>query len=118
MVVFITGKSGAGKTTLANKLKVRDSVILDGDDFRIYFPTGYSLKEKEEHIEKMGRTAALLEKQGFLVIVSAILPTKKLRKTARSFCKDSFLIYLPGGSMWEGTEYETPENEELCLILS
>lgn len=118
MVIFITGRSGAGKTTLAKKLKTDNSIIIDGDDFRLYFNTGFSLEEKESHIIRMAKTAAMLEKQGFQVIVSAILPTKKLRKLARSFCGDSFLIYLTKGTMWEKTIYEEPKEDELCLILS
>jgi adenylylsulfate kinase len=116
VVIFITGKSGAGKTTLANSLKTDTTVIIDGDDFREYFKSGFSLEEKEKHILKMAKIAAMLEKQSFSVIVAAILPTKNLRQKARSYCRESFLIYLSGGSMWEGTEYEIPEKEELCLI--
>ena len=118
MVIFITGKSGAGKTTLANKLKTDDTIIIDGDDFRKYFETGFSLEEKAEHIIKMAKTAAMLEKQGFQVIVSAILPLRRLRNLARNYCKESLLIYLSGGNIWEGTTYEIPGEDELCLILS
>jgi adenylylsulfate kinase len=118
MVIFITGRSGAGKTTLANKLKTDNTVVIDGDDFRLYFNAGFSLEEKEAHIMRMAKMAAMLEKQGFQVIISAILPTKKLRKEARRFCKESFLIYLSRGTMWEETIYEEPGEDELCLILS
>lgn len=115
MVIFITGKSGAGKTTLANKLKTPTTIIIDGDDFRNYFEAGFSLEEKEKHIIRMAKTAAMLETQGFMVIVAAILPLKKLRDAARLYCKESILIYLSGGTLWEGTTYEIPKENELCL---
>ena len=118
MVIFITGKSGAGKTTLANKLKTDKTIIIDGDDFREHFKAGFSLDEKGEHIIKMAKTAAMIEKQGFQVIVSAILPLKRFRDLARKYCRESLLIYLSGGSLWEGTKYEIPGDDELCLILS
>jgi adenylylsulfate kinase-like enzyme len=116
VVIFITGKSGAGKTTLAKKLK--KDVIIDGDDFREYFDAGYSIEEKEAHIIKMAKTAAMLEKQGLQVVVAAIMPTKRLRNLARKYCSESVLIYLSGGTMWKGTEYEIPGEDELCTILS
>lgn len=119
MVTFITGKSGAGKTTLAYAIaiKTKNTIIIDGDDFRSYFKSGYSLKEKEYHIIHMAKIAALIESQGFNVIISAILPTKALREKARSFCKKSFLIYLSGGIMWKNTEYEIPMKDENVLCL-
>ena len=118
MVIFITGKAGAGKTTLANKLKTENTIIIDGDDFRHYFPKGYSEEDITTNVTNMGKTAAMLERQGFLVIVAAIMPKRNLRKFVRSFCQSSFLIYLEGGTMGVGTEYEIPGQEELCLIQS
>lgn len=118
MVIFITGKSGAGKSTLAKKLKTDNTVIIDGDDFREYFNAGFSMKDREDHIIRMAKTAAMLEKQGFLVIVAAIMPTRRLRTLARKYCAESLLIYLSGGTLWAGTEYDVPHGDELCLILS
>jgi len=47
------------------------------------------------------------------VIVELFAPTKDLRMTARRMWSCSQLIYLPGGTLWEGTTYEEPEKEEL-----
>ena len=116
MVIFITGRAGAGKTTLANQLITDHTIVLDGDDYRHYFPKGYSSEDITAHVIDMAKTAAMLEAQGFLVVVAAIMPYRNLRKLVRSFCQASVLIYLDGGQMWEGTEYEVPGKEELCLI--
>jgi adenylylsulfate kinase-like enzyme len=114
MVYFITGRASAGKTTLAYKLKDKYSaIIIDGDDIRKYFPTGYLDKNRYDHIIRMAKFAALLESQGHIVIVAAIMPKKIWRDDARKYCKETKLIYIPGGFLWEDTTYEEPQTEEL-----
>ena len=114
MVIFITGKSGAGKTTLAYQLALENNaIVLDGDEFRQIFPIGFSDSDREIHIMRMARVAGLIEKQGLDVIIAAIIPKRIWRDQARTFCKDSKLIYLTGGTLWDGTEYEEPNKEEL-----
>jgi len=120
MIIWITGKAGAGKTTYAkNVMKscwfklFHKCILLDGDDVRKYFPTGFSDKEREEHIMKIARFAALLESQGFTIFVALVSPKKKWRQEARKLFKKSELVYLKGGMLWEGTTYEIPDEEEL-----
>lgn len=100
-VLWMTGLSGAGKTTLAKKLydelklKKNNVVWLDGDDIRKYFPNlGFSPAERTDHIKRVAMTASLLEQQGNIVIVSLISPYKKARDEARQMCKAFFEIYL------------------------
>jgi adenylylsulfate kinase-like enzyme len=113
MVYFITGKANAGKTTLANKLKKNYSaILLDGDDIRSYFPTGYSDNERYKHIIHMSKIAAMLESQGYIVIIAAIMPKRIWREDARKNCKETKLIYMPGGFLWKDTIYEEPHKDE------
>jgi adenylylsulfate kinase-like enzyme len=119
MIYFITGRAGAGKTTLAKKISSKiNAVLLDGDDFRETFPMGFSEVEREAHILHMAKIAALLERQGRDVIIAAIMPKRIWREAARSLCEKTLLIYLPGGKMWDEKEphfieYEEPTEQEL-----
>lgn len=119
MVYWITGKASAGKTVYANRLRRQlekygePVLVLDGDNVRQYFPTGYDDKEREEHIMRIAKIAAIAESQGIVVIVALICPKKEWRMKARKLLNESLLIYLPGGILWEGTEYEEPDSEEI-----
>ena len=119
MVYWITGQSSSGKTVYAYRLKrhlekVGDKVLLlDSDEVRNYFKTGFEDEDRENHIMRLARFAALAEIQGFTVIVAIISPKKEWRMKARKLLKESVLIYMPGGFMWEGTDYEVPDHEEM-----
>ncbi len=113
MVYLITGKSNAGKTTLAYKMAIENGgIVIDADEVRKIFPSDFSDNGREEHIVRMAKMAALLEAQQ-IVYIAAIMPKKEWRDLARSYFKDSVLIYLKGGVLWEGTEYEEPQKQEL-----
>lgn len=93
-VIWLTGECSVGKTTIANllytelKLLDRTAVLLDGDTVREFFPgTGFDREAINAHIEKMGRMAALLEKQGFDVICSFVSPFRESREVVRSMAK-------------------------------
>ena len=117
MVYWITGRAGSGKTTLAKKMMAdfhcERTVLLDGDNVRKWFPAGYSDEERHAHIMRVARFAALLEEQGFVVIIALVSPKKEWRVEARSLFQESCLIYLPGGTLWLGTTYEEPDEEEI-----
>ena len=87
--------------------------MLDGDEVRIHFPTGYEDKDREENIMRIAKIAAIAESQGFVVIVALVSPKKIWRMQGRKLLKESMLIYMPGGTLWEGTEYEEPDHEEM-----
>jgi len=107
MVYWITGRARSGKTTKAKELaKLHNGILLDGDEFRQYFDTGFSDNERLEHIMRMAKVAAILEKQGFVVIVACISPKKEWRKQAQALFMECEEIVMPGGFMWEGTEYD------------
>jgi len=119
MVYWITGCSSSGKTVYAYRLKRHleklgeKILVLDSDDVRSYFETGFEDSDREEHIMRLAKFAVIAEKQGFVVIVAAISPRKIWRMKARKMLNESMLIYMPGGFLWDGTDYEIPDHEEM-----
>jgi len=120
MVYWLTGKSSAGKTVYAKRLKRQFEklgakvLLLDGDEVRDQFHNNeYDDESRLNHIISIARFAAIAERQGFVVIIALISPKKEWRMKARKLFDKSMLIYLPGGILWKGTEYEEPDHEEM-----
>ena len=110
MIYWITGRSNSGKTTLAHRIaKQTNGIVIDGDDIRSVFPTGYSDKEREQHIVRMAKLAAIFESHGHTVIVACVSPLRKWREMARTHFSECIEICMPFGQLWEGTCYEEPE---------
>ena len=100
-VLWFTGLSGSGKSTLADivyaELKKSDLKIeqLDGDIVRDVFPkTGFSEKERNEHIKRIGFLTSILERNGIVVIASFISPFVKAREFVRNQCENFVEIYV------------------------
>ena len=100
-VVFFTGLSGAGKTTIAKAVQARLSetghipVLLDGDDIRAALQlTGFDEAARRQHNLATGRLAALFESQGHTVLVSLIAPYRDARQTIREGCKRFIEVYV------------------------
>lgn len=99
-VVWLTGLSGAGKTTIAKALantlekQGRPTVILDGDYIRDIFPAGFDKASREAHIRRVAQMAAILESQNIIPIVSLISPYTAGREEARGYAKNFVEIYL------------------------
>jgi adenylyl-sulfate kinase len=91
-VVWFTGLSGAGKTTVANiveaELEQRGHVVdhLDGDIVRTHLSKGlgFSKEDRDTNIARIGWVASRLARAGAVVIVSAISPYEEMRRHARS----------------------------------
>jgi adenylylsulfate kinase-like enzyme len=124
MVYLITGKKGAGKTTYAvNLLKELRGIgnhvtWIDGDRFRE--ETGnkdFSDKGRWNNLMLAAKRGQEAERDGNIVILSFISPRKEWRQDMRRQFKHSHLVYIPGGSLWEGTDYEVPDVEELCGVI-
>ena len=100
-VIWFTGLSGAGKTTLAEKLaaylkaKGEKCELLDGDTVRNIFPqTGFTKKERDEHVKRMGFLASMLERNGVTVLASFISPYRESRDFVRKMCKNFVEVYV------------------------
>jgi len=100
-VIFFTGLSGAGKTTIAKALQQRLHekgllpVMLDGDDIRQAIQlSAFDEESRKKHNLATGRLAALFEQQGHTVIVSLIAPYDAVRNAIRQLCTRFIEIYV------------------------
>jgi adenylylsulfate kinase len=92
MVLWFTGLSGAGKTTIANivepELERRGLVVdhLDGDIVRTHLSKGlgFSKEDRDINIARIGWVASRVARAGAVVVVSAISPYEEMRRHARS----------------------------------
>lgn len=99
MILWITGNSGAGKTTLANWMRSLDSnaVVLDGNELRtVWHDLDLSEEGRREQNLRTARLAKILHRQMQIVIVAVICPYHDLRKEVQRICECKF-IYLYGG---------------------
>lgn len=100
-VIWLTGLSGAGKTTIANELaaifkkKCIIPIILDGDDIRQSFEqNSFDETSRKLHNLSIGKLASNFESQGHLVIVALISPYAEIRNEIRGLCKNFIEVYV------------------------
>ena len=106
LVIWITGLSGAGKTTLANDIARllraagRSVVVLDGDDLRevltpVTFDAESHTREKRFAIAKVySRLSLLLADQDLTVVVATISLFHEIHRWNRKNLPDYFEVYL------------------------
>jgi adenylyl-sulfate kinase len=90
-VLWFTGLSGAGKTTIANnvepELEQRGFVVdhLDGDIVRTHLSKGlgFSKEDRDTNIARIAWVASRVARAGAVVVVSAISPYEEARRLAR-----------------------------------
>jgi adenylylsulfate kinase len=100
-VVWFTGMSGAGKTTIAHQLepilKARGRKVeqLDGDVVRTHLSKGlgFSKEDRDENIRRIGFVAHLLQRNGVAVICSAISPYREIRDENRKMIGDFVEVF-------------------------
>lgn len=97
LILWLTGLSGSGKTTIANELarELREHgclvEILDGDVVRTNLSKGlgFSREDRNINIRRLGFVANLLSRNGVVAIVAAISPYRaardELRRTTENF---------------------------------
>ena len=91
LVIWLTGLSGSGKSTIANELNTRlfhqnkQSVILDGDNTRlgINHDLGFSAADRTENNRRVAEIAKLFMESGNIVICSFISPFQKDRELSK-----------------------------------
>jgi cytidyltransferase-like protein len=110
-IIWLTGQSGAGKTTLAEALNHElNGVILDGDEMRktISVGLGFSKEDREEHNIRVARLAQTLAKRSY-VVVSVIAPFRSTRKKIDEIIKPVWVyIRCPSLVPREDRPYEYP----------
>ena len=102
VTVWLTGLSGAGKTTITQALeeKLRNHdyplEVLDGDIVRTNLTKGlgFSKEDRDENIRRIGFVSHLLTRNGVIVIVSAISPYRQMREEVRGKIGDFVEVFV------------------------
>ncbi|UPK68825.1 adenylyl-sulfate kinase [Chitinophaga filiformis] len=100
--IWLTGYSGAGKTTISEKLieelkgRQLPSEMLDGDVVREHLSQGlsFSRKDRDTNVLRIGFVAGLLSRNGVAVVVSAISPYRSTRNMVRERINGFIEVYV------------------------
>ena len=100
-VVWFTGFSGSGKSTIADQVAADLSrrglrvERLDGDSIRDIFPsTGFTRPERDAHVRRVGYLASKLEQHGVIVVASFVSPYTASRDAVRAMCRSFVEIHV------------------------
>jgi adenylylsulfate kinase len=100
-VLWFTGLSGSGKSTIATRVHAElerrgvEVEYIDGDALREVFPnTGFTRAEREEHLRRTGYMASRLAAHGVAVVASLVSPYRESRDFIRKLCRDFVEIYV------------------------
>lgn len=99
-VLWFTGLSGSGKSTIANLLEKklyadgRHTTILDGDNVRhgLNRDLGFTDEDRVENIRRVGEVSKLMVEAGLIAIVSFISPFRAERRMVREMLGDNEFI--------------------------
>ncbi len=98
LVVFFTGLSGAGKSTIANALMVkmleqgkRSVTLLDGDHIRknLSSELGFSKEHRNLNVKRIGYVASEIAKHGGIALCAPIAPYDSVRREVREMVRGS-----------------------------
>jgi adenylylsulfate kinase len=100
-VIWFTGLSGSGKSTIADwvtgRLRERGLRVerLDGDSVRNIFPEiGFTRPEREAHVRRVGFLASKLEEHGVFVVASFVSPYAESRQFVRGLCRSFVEVHV------------------------
>ncbi|TSA48836.1 MAG: adenylyl-sulfate kinase [Actinomycetales bacterium] len=103
-VIWLTGLSGSGKSTIANGVEKRlhalemHPYVLDGDNLRMGLNAdlGFTPEDRAENVRRISEVAKVLVDAGLIVLVAVISPFEADRQRARSlFDEGEFLeVYV------------------------
>ncbi len=129
-VIWLTGNTGAGKSTLAfgvrecvneqldpNHFMARRIVVLDGDEMRatVSVDEDLSPEDRRKHNLRVARLANLLSESGYFVIVAVIAPFTSVRKELDDICAPTWVYIKRSGLEGIDRPYEAPKNPELII---
>lgn len=100
--IWLTGLSGAGKTTLARELervlraRGRKVEVLDGDVVRTHLSKGlgFSKEDRDTNVRRIGFVCKLLSRNGVVAIAAAISPYRAVRDEVRREIGDFVEVYV------------------------
>ncbi len=101
-VVWLTGLSGSGKSTIANKLERRlfedgcQTAVLDGDELRhgLCGDLAFSAADRHENIRRVGEVARLLFERGAIVVCPLVSPFREDRARARALLPEGRFVEI------------------------
>lgn len=101
-VVWLTGLSGAGKSTIAGALAAelrgagRRVELLDGDVVRTHLSRGlgFTREDRDANVARIAFVAHLLARNGVVVVVAAISPFREARTQARALIGDFVEVHV------------------------
>ena len=117
MIIWLTGNSGAGKSTIANGLKDHITFInLDGDEMRECISSGLSLtpEDRNENNLRIARLASVLSRQQD-VVVSVIAPFVATREKINDICQPKW-VYIKRKNDYDPERYPYEEGEYDLII--
>jgi adenylylsulfate kinase len=99
-VIWMSGLSGAGKTTIARGLEKELlkrgylSQVIDGDDLRagLNKNLGFSNEDRKENLRRIAEISRLFINCGVITINSFISPTQEVRSMAKSIVGEDYYI--------------------------
>jgi bifunctional enzyme CysN/CysC len=101
-VIWFTGLSGSGKSTIANELEKKlfemgkRTYILDGDNLRhgLNNDLGFSEQDRVENIRRVAEVAKLMVDAGLIVLATFISPYRSDRQAARELFEEGEFIEI------------------------
>jgi len=102
VTIWLTGLSGAGKTTICQFLETElrsqgyKIEVLDGDVVRQNLSKGltFSKEDRDENIRRIGFVAQLLTRNNVIVLVSVISPYRAIREEVKEKIRDFIEVYV------------------------
>ena len=116
-VLWLTGLSGAGKSTTANAVEQRlhalgrHSYVLDGDNLRhgLTKDLGFTAADRVENVRRIAEVAKLFVDSGLIVLVSVISPFRDERQMARQMMEEGEFIEVFVDAPLEVCEQRDPK---------